>query len=84
MTRAFPGDICPKTGTWAPSDNPRFYPYEYAQSVMNRHFEAGERMPETPHGEPSWILQEQSTALENFSGWTPEQIEAHISKKDAK
>ena len=51
---------------------------------MNRHFEAGERMPPTPHGEPSWILQEQGKQLENFAGLTPEQIKVRISEKGAK
>jgi hypothetical protein len=51
---------------------------------MSRRFKAGERMPATPHGEPSWILQEQGTPLEDFSGLTPEQIKARTSEKGAK
>lgn len=83
MTEAYPGNRCPKTGTWTPSGNPHFYPEDYSQKVMNRHFEAGTLMPATPHGERSWILREQGMPIENFSGLSPEQIQARISKKGA-
>lgn len=76
MTSVLPGDVCPKTGTWVPSNNRTFYPSDYFQEVMLRYFEVGELMPATPHGEPSWIFQEQGKPLENFSGLTPEQIKA--------
>ncbi len=51
-----PGDICPRSGVWIPSDNPKFFPEDYFQRVMLRNFSEGEVMPETPHGEPFWRL----------------------------
>ena len=81
VTEAFAGQPCPKTGTWVPSNNPKFYPEDYAERVMKRQFQAGVILPPTPHGEPSWILQENSgPPLKNFSGMTPEQILEAIKK----
>lgn len=81
MTTAFPGDVCPEDGIWTPSNNPNFYPSEYFEKVMNRRFNAGEIMPRTPHGEPSWILQNlNSTPILNFSGLTPDEINDFINK----
>ncbi|WP_186130642.1 hypothetical protein [Burkholderia gladioli] len=74
MTKALPGQICPETGVWTPSDNPTFYPTEYADRVMKRHIKAGEVMPKTPHGEPSWILQEEGRRIQNFNGLSPDEI----------
>ncbi len=79
MTRALPGEICPETGIWTPSDNPAFYDSEYADRVMKRHFKAGDVMPTTPHNEPSWILREEGRPIENFSGLSPEEIMDRIN-----
>lgn len=74
MTKALPGEICPETGVWTPSDNPRFYPAEYADREMKRQFNKGDVMPITPHGEPSWILQEEGRRIQNFNGLSLDEI----------
>lgn len=74
MRKVQPGEICPETGVWTPSDNPRFYPSDYAARVMNRQFKAGEVMPQTPHGEPAWIRQEEGRPVQNFTGLSPAEI----------
>lgn len=74
MTEAFPGETCPETGIWVPSDNPNFYPTSYFNKDMRRSFNAGETMPTTPHNEPSWILEKQGKLIEDFSGLSPKEI----------
>lgn len=78
MTTVRPGEICPETGVWTPSDNRNFYPSDYADRVMNRNFKAGDMMPKIPHGEPSWILREEGRRIQNFAGLSPEEIAQKI------
>lgn len=94
--QAFPGDSCPKTGTWTPAGNPNFYPKEYADLVMKREFSQGEPMPETPHGEPYWILATDSVEgetapdigkpkppMRDFTNLTPERILQALRQRKA-
>lgn len=83
MVKVLPGDVCPKTGIWVPSNNSCFYPADYAERVMKRKFNEGEIIPQTPHGESSWIFQETGTPLMNFTGLSPEQITERIERNKA-
>lgn len=80
MTELFPGQMCSQTGIWVPSNNPNFYPLDYVNQVMRRHFTEGDLMPATPHGEPSWCFEGQdSRPLQDFTGLSPAEIQAKMS-----
>jgi hypothetical protein len=83
MSEVLPGEICPETGIWSPSNNPYFYPVEYMNRVMMRHFKSGDVMPPTPHGEPSWILENNDTKpIHNFTGLTSEEINKKLKDSE--